>query len=73
MTGPETERCRARPGESELWELRVGVIATAAEADALMDRIAGVLDVDAVPWSLAQIPGRHLDDDARAVHESLRE
>ncbi|MHC1560319.1 hypothetical protein ACR9E3_15295 [Actinomycetospora sp. C-140] len=59
--------------EPELWELRIGVIATAAEADELMDRIAGVLDVGAGPWSLAQIPGRHLDDDARAVHESLRD
>jgi hypothetical protein len=59
--------------EPELWELRVGVVATTAQADELMDRLAHLLGPGQPPWSLAQIPGRLLDDDRRAVHASLLE
>ena len=62
-----------RVDEPELWELRVGVVATTAQADELMDRLARLLGPGHAPWSLAQVPGRLLDDDHRAVHESLLE
>ncbi|MDD7964277.1 hypothetical protein [Actinomycetospora lemnae] len=38
-----------------------------------MDRVAHLLGPGHAPWSLAQVPGRLLDDDARAVHGSLLE
>jgi hypothetical protein len=62
-----------RVDEPELWELRVGVVATTAQADELMDRLARLLGPGQAPWSLAQVPGRLLDDEHRAVHGSLLE
>ena len=56
---------------SELWELRVAVVATTTQADELMDRIAGLLGPDTVPWSVAQVPGWHLDPDRRAAYDAL--
>ena len=57
----------------ELWELRVAVVATTTQADELMDRIAGLLGPDAVPWSVAQVPGWQLDPGRRAAYADLGE
>jgi hypothetical protein len=55
----------------ELWELRVAVVATTGQADEIMDRIAGLLEPDPVPWSVAQVPGWHLDPARRAAYDAL--
>lgn len=68
------------PDEKQLWEIRLGVIASEAEAHAVIDQIERLLCPDPdhappcpIPWSVSISAGEDLTAEGRGAYEAVVE